>query len=364
VHSQKAAGALETQMKFGLFCLMAQRDVSTPPAEVFAQTVEQVQLADDIGLDIAWFAEHHFSNYCLCVSPLMMATYCAPLTKRIRLGTGVVVLPLYDPIRLLEEIATVDILSGGRLVLGIGSGYQPFEFERFRTTLDESIDRSLEMLEMMDLAYSQETFSYNGKYYQQPPTSLGVKPIQKPGPEIYIAGMLRDERVRKRLVENRYVPLAQPRWGPPSMMIEARRNYEQMYEDLGHDSSDVPLAVLRWMNVTDTPQDASQAADALRYTYRVALACRGDYQELDGVVHKELPAKDEPTLDDIKKFALIGDTEKITNQIAEEIETYQPSDICLSVGMGDHARTMKSIEKLGSEIIPRLTERFGPLDKL
>ena len=105
-------------MKLGLFCLLAQRDPQITPAQIFEETVELVKLADEIGLDVAWFAEHHFSNYCLCVSPLMMATYCAPLTKRIRLGTAVVVLPLYDPIRLIEEIATVDVLSGGRLVLG------------------------------------------------------------------------------------------------------------------------------------------------------------------------------------------------------------------------------------------------------
>ena len=348
-------------MKLGLFCLMAQRDPSVPAAQIFEQTAEQVQLADEVGLDVAWFAEHHFSNYCICVSPLMMAAYCAPLTKRIRLGTAVVVMPLYEPIRLLEEIATVDILSGGRLVLGIGSGYQAFEFERFRTTLDESIGRSLEMLDMMDLAFSQKTFSYDGTFYQQPPTSLAVQPIQQPGPEIYIAGMLREERVRRRIVENRYVPLAQPRWGPPSMMVESRQNLEQMYEEYGADASDVPLAVLRWLNVTQSDDDAEQAADALRYTYRVALACRGGYQQLDGAVHEELPASEEPSLEDIRKFALIGDVDKIVAQISEEINAYHPSELCFSMGMGDHTRTLKSIEKLGREIIPRLEAEFGPL---
>ena len=280
------------------------------------------------------------------------------------MGTAVVVLPLYDPIRLIEEIATVDVMSGGRLVLGIGSGYQPFEFERFRTTLDESIDRSLEILEMMDLAFAQETFSYDGKYYKQPPTSLGIKPIQQPTPEIYIAGMLRDERVRRRLVEKGYVPLAQPRWGPPSMMVDARRNFEEMYRECGKAASNVPMAVLRWLNITDNKDEALEAADHLRYTYRVALACRGDYQELDGSIHRELPAEGEPSLEDIIQYAPIGDVEKVTAQLAEEIETYQPSHICFSIGMGDHARSMRSLELLGSEIIPKLESRFGPLDEI
>ena len=349
-------------MKLGLFCLLAQRDPQITPAQIFEETVELVKLADEIGLDVAWFAEHHFSNYCLCVSPLMMATYCAPLTKRIRLGTAVVVLPLYDPIRLIEEIATVDVLSGGRLVLGIGSGYQTFEFERFRTTLDESIDRSLEILDMMDLAFSETSFSYEGKYYRQPPTSVGVKPIQLPSPEIYIAGMIRDERVRQRIVEKGYVPLAQPRWGPPSMMIDTRRNFEQMYEQYGKDPADVPLAVLRWLNVTDSEGETLEAADNLRYTYRVAFACRGDYQELDGHIHREIPAEGEPDLEDIARYAQVGDVATITAQIIEEIQTYHPSHMCFSVGMGSHARSMRTLERLGGEIIPGIERELGPLD--
>ena len=307
-------------MKFGLFCLLGQRDPGVSSTVIFDEAVELVKLADEIGLDTAWFAEHHFSNYCLCVSPLMMATYCAPLTTNIRLGTGVVVLPLYDPIRLIEEIATVDVLSRGRLVLGIGSGYQAFEFDRFRTSLDESIDRSLETLDMMDLAFSRKSFSYDGRYYKQPPTSVGVKPIQQPSPEIFVAGMMRDERVRKRVVEKGYVPLAQPRWGPPSIMIDTRRNFEQMYEQYGKDPAEVPLAVLRWLNVTESKEETLEAADSLRYTYRVAFACRGGYQELDGHIHKEIPTDNEPDLEDIARYAQVGDVDKITAQIKEEIK--------------------------------------------
>ena len=351
-------------MKFGLFCLLGQRDPGVSSTVIFDEAVELVKLADEIGLDTAWFAEHHFSNYCLCVSPLMMATYCAPLTTNIRLGTGVVVLPLYDPIRLIEEIATVDVLSRGRLVLGIGSGYQAFEFDRFRTSLDESIDRSLETLDMMDLAFSRKSFSYDGRYYKQPPTSVGVKPIQQPSPEIFVAGMMRDERVRKRVVEKGYVPLAQPRWGPPSIMIDTRRNFEQMYEQYGKDPAEVPLAVLRWLNVTESKEETLEAADSLRYTYRVAFACRGGYQELDGHIHKEIPTDNEPDLEDIARYAQVGDVDKITAQIKEEILTYHPSHMCFNVGMGSHARAMRTLERLGGEIIPRLEAELGALAEL
>src|SRR6266850_6013305 len=87
-------------MEFGILNLMGSRDPAKPTVEVFAEVAEQTRLADECGYAIAWFAEHHFSNYCLCASPLMLVAHCVPITKRIRLGTAVVVLPLYNPARL------------------------------------------------------------------------------------------------------------------------------------------------------------------------------------------------------------------------------------------------------------------------
>jgi hypothetical protein len=83
----------EWAMEFGIFNLMGSRDPEKPTAEVFAEVAEQTRLADELGYAIAWFAEHHFSNYCLCASPMMMVAHCASITKKIRLGTAVVVLP-------------------------------------------------------------------------------------------------------------------------------------------------------------------------------------------------------------------------------------------------------------------------------
>ena len=98
-------------MEFGIFNLMGSRTPEKPTAEVFAEVAEQTRLADELGYAIAWFAEHHFSNYCLCASPLMMVAHCASITKKIRLGTAVIVLPLYNPARLAAEIATANALS-------------------------------------------------------------------------------------------------------------------------------------------------------------------------------------------------------------------------------------------------------------
>ncbi len=107
-------------MHFGLFSLMAQRDRSVSPRQLYQEMVEQVKMAEQIGFDIAWFAEHHFSNYCLCPSPLAMAIALAPQTTKIRLGTAVIVAPLYHPLRMLEEIGMLDVISNGRAVSAWG----------------------------------------------------------------------------------------------------------------------------------------------------------------------------------------------------------------------------------------------------
>src|SRR5437868_13807321 len=174
-------------MEFGIFNLMGSRDPAKPTAEVLAEVAEQTRVADEFGYAIAWFAEHHFSNYCLCASPLMLVAHCASITKRIRLGTAVVVLPLYNPARLAAEIATADALSNGRLMLGIGAGYQPYEFERFGADIAQNLEMTDEFCDILDLAFSRDFFSYKGKHYQMPETHIPARPVQNPLP-IYVAG--------------------------------------------------------------------------------------------------------------------------------------------------------------------------------
>src|SRR3979409_2797458 len=110
-------------MDFGIFNLRGAREADKPTAQVFGEVAEQTRLADELGYTIAWFAEHHFSNYCLCASPLMMVSHCASITKQIRLGTAVVVLPLYNPARLAAENATRHPQAHGRLMVGAAAGY-------------------------------------------------------------------------------------------------------------------------------------------------------------------------------------------------------------------------------------------------
>src|SRR5262245_5718117 len=112
-----------------------------PHRDVHARATAEIEAADAPGYDTAWVAEHHFSNqYGIMPDVFTYLGYLAARTRRIRLGTAVVTLPLYDPVRVVENMAFVDILSGGRVTLGLGSGYRPYEFEGFGRDFDSRRD--------------------------------------------------------------------------------------------------------------------------------------------------------------------------------------------------------------------------------
>ena len=118
--------ASQRPMKFGLMNLFPYAD-ERGPEQLFKEALEEIILAEELGFDSVWLAEHHFSRYSIMPNPLMMATAIAQRTKRIRIGTAVVIAPLYDPLRLAEDIALADCLSDGRIDIGYGRGYQPLE---------------------------------------------------------------------------------------------------------------------------------------------------------------------------------------------------------------------------------------------
>lgn len=174
-------------MKFGLFYQLPCADTQSEPVR-YQETIEQIVHADTLGFDCAWMAElHFFKPFSIMPSPLIMATAVAQRTNRIRLGIGVNLLPLYHPLRSAEDGATVDILSNGRLEFGVGRGAIPIHFAGFDVPREESRERFEESLEVLQKAWTASSFSYAGKHYQIPETSLAPKPLQKPHPPLRVA---------------------------------------------------------------------------------------------------------------------------------------------------------------------------------
>lgn len=154
----------------------------------YEETLLQIQHADILGLDVAWLAElHFFPTFSIMPSPLLVASAAAQRTQRIRIGIAVNLLPLHNPIRNAEDSATLDVLSNGRLEYGAGRGSSPLHFSGYNLPLEESRERFLEGLDIVMQAWSKESFSYEGKYYQYRDVRVVPKPIQKPHPPLRIA---------------------------------------------------------------------------------------------------------------------------------------------------------------------------------
>jgi alkanesulfonate monooxygenase SsuD/methylene tetrahydromethanopterin reductase-like flavin-dependent oxidoreductase (luciferase family) len=174
-------------MQFGTFHLVGSPEMA-PPAERFKETIEQVALADELGFDYAWIAEHHFSNYGYSVNPLILIARLAPVAPRLRFGQAVIVTPFWHPIRLAEDIALTDHLTDGRLDLGLGRGYQPMEFRGLGLESEESRSMFLEQLELMRKAWSEDDFTHDGRYWQlREPLTVLPRPLQQPHPPIWMA---------------------------------------------------------------------------------------------------------------------------------------------------------------------------------
>ncbi|MDG2285484.1 MAG: LLM class flavin-dependent oxidoreductase, partial [Alphaproteobacteria bacterium] len=310
-----------------------------------------------------WFAEHHFSNYCTCPSPLMMAAACAPITEKIRLGTAVIVSPLYEPSRVLAEIGMVDAISGGRLVLGVGSGYQPYEFERFGTDIEKSKEMMEEFLELVERAFTQTAFTYEGKHYQMPETHISARTVNGV-PEIWIAG---DGEAGHRMAARRgYVPMFTGRWKGAEYIGEMRARLEKAWVAEGMDPKVLPNGYQRFLCVTESQAEALEYVDHCRHQIRLASALRRRAEVMNDGMMNEIPFPDEPPLEEMVDNLLVGDCETIAERLAAEIRAGKPSHVMFHVQVGGsgQAQALNSMEKFASDIRPMLEKELGPLKDL
>ena len=345
-------------MEFGIFNLMGARDADKPAAQVFSEVAEQTRLADQLGYSIAWFAEHHFSNYCLCASPLMMVAHCASITQKIRLGTAVVVVPLYNPARLLAEIGTADALSNGRLMLGIGAGYQPYEFQRFGVDLAQNLEMTNEFSDILDLAFSRDFFSYNGKHFRMPETHIPARPVQSSLP-IYVAG--HTQAMFRAAARHGYRVLTSGRTGGAELLAEQYADVVAAYAAENVPLSKAHITVNRFAHITRSREEAMRFAENARYQTRLASSLRRRQEVMQGTMLVDVPFPDEPPLETICNSLLIGDVETVAEKLTAEIRAAKPVHICFSFKVGNtpHQAAMRSMELMMGEVKPKVEKALG-----
>jgi alkanesulfonate monooxygenase SsuD/methylene tetrahydromethanopterin reductase-like flavin-dependent oxidoreductase (luciferase family) len=163
-------------MRVGMTVIFQNPFDARPDHEVFRDDLRLADLAEPLGFDSVWGVEHHFTDYTMCPDVLQFLTYVAGRTQRVQLGSMVVVLPWHDPLRVTEQAAMLDAMSGGRLILGIGRGLGRVEFEGFRVPMDESRGRFVESAEMILRGLETGVCEYDGQFIKQPRKTIRPKP--------------------------------------------------------------------------------------------------------------------------------------------------------------------------------------------
>ena len=344
-------------MQFGLFYEWPNPTIRNWKT-LFEEGVEQIQYSEEMGFDYCLIAEHHFSNYGNSPAPLMQALYIGQRTKRIKIATGIIVVPIWDPLRLSEEVAVLDNLIDGRFICGVGRGYQPHEFARFGITVPESRQRFGESLDVMIKAWTQdESFTYNGEYVKIPnEVTVWPKPLQKPHPPLWLAGTSIDSM--QLAAKWDMMPVTTGLLGGDGMqahltsLIHARM-------DLGKDIHGIELGMQAITHVAPTDEEAREQIEYARWQNRAGRAL-GRLEVTNGRVDVK-PYEGEPDDDRFMERLYFGSPETVIAKFKRAAELGVTHVSCWSMFGGlEHEKIMRSIRLMGEQVIPALKDVHPP----
>ena len=233
-------------MRFGLTT-----DFRNPPdsgrttAKVYADIIEHMVWAESLGFDAAYIFEHHFTGDGYIPSPLVAATAIAARTKRMRIGPDIAILPLYDPVRVAEDGAVLDVISNGRLDFGVGLGYRPPEYAGYGLDLKSRGARADEALQIIRRLWQGETVSFHGKHFHIDGARLTPRPVQQPNPPIWVGGFSKAAARRAARYGDGYI-------GPSNRVV-----YEMYLQELRAAGKDPARARVMggdlWLVVSEDP---------------------------------------------------------------------------------------------------------------
>jgi alkanesulfonate monooxygenase SsuD/methylene tetrahydromethanopterin reductase-like flavin-dependent oxidoreductase (luciferase family) len=315
-------------------------------------TIDAVRMADQTGFDIAWFAEHHFSEFSICASPLMMAMHCAGLTRRIKLGPGVLVLPLHDPLRMLQEFGMLDVASGGRAIIGIGNGHQPHEFRSLGIDIDTRHDVFMETWDVLEMAWKEGRVAYHGKYLNIPETFLSIGPLNGRQPELLLAA--HHPRMMARGIRANAVVFISP---GPRTTEQAVAMREKVYEAAPEVSpADIRIGVQRYVFVTDSHAMARRAAESMVQFMRKMRSLRDACPARQGLRLESVPFVGEPDVDWLLANAPIGDEAVVAARLSSDIAALHPEilSIYMAYAQVPGSELLKSLERFATGVLPLL----------
>jgi len=339
-------------VQFGLFTVFDFFPDRQSEVAYYQDTLDLMISAEKLGFDSVWVGEEHFYSVGICPSPQLFLAALARETTRLRLGTAVSLLPLEHPLRKAEDFAMLDLLSGGRLDFGVGRGSFPRHFAGFRVSPQESRARYEEALEIIERAWTQEQFSYEGQFWQVPELSLSPKPRQKPRPPIY-RGIVSPEAFEVAGAKGHgalFVP-----WLTPNAQ-QGVGTYRAALRAYGH--SAVPSVFVFFLFIhEDYRQALAEAQETTgRYT-ELAVSAFPPAMEATlppGDPARGVLAKITSMPDDVEARAIVGTPRDCRRRLAEVREEFGIEHMAFyfHAGARDISRARQGMELFAREVIP------------
>src|SRR5262245_14947288 len=295
-------------MQIGVLQFFGWLDRSQALTSIYDMALERIALMDSAGYDAVWLAEHHFSSFSVCPSVHMMGVMAAARTERLRIGTGVSLAPFYNPLRLAEEVALLDVLSGGRVNWGAGRGFERSEFKAFGIAGEESAARFHETVDIVLNAWSSDKLTYQGKFFAYDGVEVLPKPMQQPHPPVWMAA---SSLPAIEWAAGKGFSILMDPHSSRRDLVQKRRHYAATLKGAGHREDGRVIPMARLIAIDETAEKARavarRAAEWTVASYIGASHHRQEVRSFDGKDPIEFYLND---------VVLHGTADSIVDQIA------------------------------------------------
>jgi alkanesulfonate monooxygenase SsuD/methylene tetrahydromethanopterin reductase-like flavin-dependent oxidoreductase (luciferase family) len=334
-------------LKFGVLQFFSWPGKRIPLEAVYERAFQRIDVMERTGYDAVWLAEHHFSTYSICPSVHLMGTHIAARTERLRIGTAVSLAPFYHPLRLAEEVALLDVLSGGRVNWGAGRGFDPTEYKTFGVARDESYPRFREAVEIVVKAWSNERLTHDGAHWHFDDVEVLPKPLQQPHPPVWLAATSPD--AVRWCAQNGFTILMDPHASHADIATK-RALYQRELEAAGHSIAGRVIPMARNIALARTQTEAEEVArQGAKFMF-------GSYLEPGIGAVKTVPPgsigiASEPVGDPVEKYVqdvvICGTPEKVIDDLERLSETL-PLDYLMCTPLSH-----SSFELFTEKVLPR-----------
>jgi alkanesulfonate monooxygenase SsuD/methylene tetrahydromethanopterin reductase-like flavin-dependent oxidoreductase (luciferase family) len=281
---------------------------------VYERALQRIEVMDRTGYDAVWLAEHHFHSFSVCPSVHMMGVQVASRTRRLRIGTAVSLAAFYHPLRLAEEVALLDVLSGGRVNWGAGRGFDRTEFRAFGVSQEESAPRFQEAVEVVLQAWKSERLTHRGRYFQFEDIEVLPRPMQKPHPPVWLAASSPD--AIGRAAAGGFTIMMDPH-SAHAEIARKRELYREKLEASGHTIAGREIPMARLLAIGRTQREAEETARR-GAQWLVGSYAGPQHQSMANVVGFGVAADATP-VDPVERYLrgviLYGTPEAVTDEI-------------------------------------------------